>query len=59
MINRSLPPEQRRDIEEFQRLIAQLQRKAKRNYERAGQPFGPTPRGRDLWTLFNQKTTVN
>ena len=59
MTNRPLPPEQRRDIQEFRRLIVQLRRMERKDYEQAGEPLGSTERGFELWRTFRQKTTTN
>ncbi len=43
----------------FAAVLRQLWREAKRDYQAAGQPFGPTNRALDLWIMYETRTTCN
>lgn len=49
----------RSEADRLRALLDACWREAKRAYRKAGQPFGATPRGLELWIEYMQQTTVN
>lgn len=41
------------------RLLKQLWREARKDYEAAGSPFGTSKRALDLWIMYGERTTIN
>jgi hypothetical protein len=41
------------------RLLKQLWREARKDYEAAGSPFGNSKRALDLWIMYGDRTTCN